>query len=54
MNNQQAYNAWSKTYDAVENKTRDVEARALRETVTGENLDILELGCGTGKIPSGF
>jgi ubiquinone/menaquinone biosynthesis C-methylase UbiE len=49
MNNQQAYNAWSKTYDAVENKTRDVEARALRETVTGENLDILELGCGTGK-----
>jgi ubiquinone/menaquinone biosynthesis C-methylase UbiE len=50
MNNQQAYNAWSATYDAVENKTRDLEARALRESVVGgENLEILEIGCGTGK-----
>ncbi|HEY8560707.1 MAG TPA: class I SAM-dependent methyltransferase [Pyrinomonadaceae bacterium] len=49
MNVQQAYNAWSETYDAVENKTRDLEARAIRETVSGENLEILEIGCGTGK-----
>lgn len=49
MNNQQAYNAWSATYDDVENKTRDLEARVLREIFTGENLDILEIGCGTGK-----
>ncbi len=49
MNNQQAYNAWSASYDTVENKTRDTEARALRETVAGENLTILEIGCGTGK-----
>lgn len=49
MNNQQAYDAWSETYDAVENKTRDLEARALRESITGENLDVLEIGCGTGK-----
>lgn len=49
MNVQQAYNAWSETYDAVENKTRDLEARALRESVAGENLRILEIGCGTGK-----
>lgn len=49
MNNQQAYNSWSQTYDSVENKTRDLEARALRESVSGENLDILEIGCGTGK-----
>lgn len=49
MNVQQAYNAWSETYDSVENKTRDLEARALRESVSGENLEILEIGCGTGK-----
>lgn len=49
MNNQQAYNSWSATYDAVENKTRDLEARALREIISGENLEILEIGCGTGK-----
>lgn len=49
MNVQQAYNEWSETYDTVENKTRDTEARALRESVAGENLEILEIGCGTGK-----
>lgn len=49
MNVQQAYNSWSETYDAVENKTRDIEAKALRKSVSGENLDILEIGCGTGK-----
>jgi ubiquinone/menaquinone biosynthesis C-methylase UbiE len=50
MNVQQAYDAWSASYDAVENKTRDLEARALRETVKPDApLDILEIGCGTGK-----
>lgn len=49
MNNQTAYNEWSVTYDTVENKTRDLEAKALREVISGENLDILEIGCGTGK-----
>lgn len=49
MDNQQAYNAWSGTYDSVENKTRDLEAKALREIISGENLEILEIGCGTGK-----
>ena len=50
MNNQQAYNAWSETYDAVENKTRDIEAKALRESIlSNEFSDILEIGCGTGK-----
>ncbi len=49
MDNQQAYNSWSKTYDTVENKTRDLEAKALRAMISGENLDILEIGCGTGK-----
>ncbi len=49
MNNQNAYNKWSKTYDAMENKTRDLEAEALREMISGENLNVLEIGCGTGK-----
>lgn len=49
MNVQQAYNAWSASYDTVENKTRDLEARALRSSISGENLEILEIGCGTGK-----
>jgi ubiquinone/menaquinone biosynthesis C-methylase UbiE len=49
MNVQQAYNAWSETYDTVENKTRDLEARALRQIISEENLAILEIGCGTGK-----
>lgn len=50
MNNQQAYNVWAENYDSVENKTRDLEARALREIIKpNELLDILEIGCGTGK-----
>ena len=50
MNNQQAYNVWAENYDTVENKTRDLEAKALRESVLpAKSLDILEIGCGTGK-----
>lgn len=49
MNVKQAYNAWSETYDSVENKTRDLEAKALREIITNKNPRILEIGCGTGK-----
>ena len=50
MNVQQGYNAWSETYDAVKNKTRDIEAKALRQSVLfTEPSDILEIGCGTGK-----
>ena len=50
MDNQQAYNRWSQTYDTVENKTRDLESKALRECFsTIEPIDILEIGCGTGK-----
>ena len=50
MNNQQAYNAWSRTYDVIENKTRDLESVALRASLfIDQPLDILEIGCGTGK-----
>ncbi len=50
MNNQQAYNIWSEIYDSNVNKTRDVEAFALREMLASKLFDnVLELGCGTGK-----
>src|SRR4030095_1696029 len=52
MNNQQAYNTWAGNYDTVINKTRDLEASALRETLSQIELShvkVLEIGCGTGK-----
>lgn len=50
MNNREAYNAWSETYDTARNKTRDLEATALREMISpAAPLDVLEIGCGTGK-----
>jgi SAM-dependent methyltransferase len=50
MNTQEAYNQWSKTYDEVVNKTRDLEGVAFREILGQQNFEnILEIGCGTGK-----
>ncbi len=50
MNVQEAYNVWADNYDTVQNKTRDLEATALKASVLfSEPLDILEIGCGTGK-----
>jgi ubiquinone/menaquinone biosynthesis C-methylase UbiE len=50
MNNQQAYNQWSNTYDEVKNKTRDLEGIALRARIFQAKFEaVLELGCGTGK-----
>jgi len=50
MNVQQAYNVWANSYDTVNNKTRDLEAIALRESIlSSDSLDVLEIGCGTGK-----
>ncbi|HEX8638795.1 MAG TPA: class I SAM-dependent methyltransferase [Pyrinomonadaceae bacterium] len=50
MNNRQAYNVWAENYDTANNKTRDLEAVALRKSViVSEPLNILEIGCGTGK-----
>jgi len=49
-NVQEAYNKWSEQYDTNINKTRDLEAAALRETLSKtRNASILEIGCGTGK-----
>lgn len=53
MDTRQAYNAWSSQYDTNENKTRDLEAQALRESFTSISFDkCLEVGCGTGKNTS--
>lgn len=50
MSVQKAYDSWSQQYDTNINKTRDLEARALREMLDGIEFDnCLEIGCGTGK-----
>lgn len=50
MNVEQAYNSWSEQYDTNINKTRDLEAISLRETLSNISFrKCLEIGCGTGK-----
>ena len=50
MNIQSAYNAWAETYDTVLNKTRDLEAAAIRQLLADVPFaEVIELGCGTGK-----
>ena len=50
MNTKQAYDSWSKQYDTDANKTRDLEAKALRATLSEFSFEkCLEIGCGTGK-----
>lgn len=45
-----AYNRWAAVYDADKNTTRDLDAQIMRRVpVQIENLDVLELGSGTGK-----
>jgi malonyl-CoA O-methyltransferase len=44
-----AYDQWSRTYEAVENATRDLAARVLRNyPLDLRDRNILEIGCGTG------
>lgn len=50
MNVEKAYNSWSTQYDSNENKTRDLEAIALKKLLAGKQFKhCLEVGCGTGK-----
>jgi predicted TPR repeat methyltransferase len=50
MNIQEAYNTWADSYDTVLNKTRDLEAQAIRTVMPGGHFaEVIELGCGTGK-----
>jgi ubiquinone/menaquinone biosynthesis C-methylase UbiE len=50
MNVEKAYNLWAEQYDSNNNKTRDLEAIAKKEALTGRAFKhCLEIGCGTGK-----
>ena len=50
MNIKEAYKEWSEQYDTNENKTRDLEAVALRSVLSSIDFHkVLEFGCGTGK-----
>ena len=50
MNVEQAYNSWAAQYDTNKNRTRDLEAVAIRATLAHMSFDAcLEIGCGTGK-----
>ncbi|HNK61348.1 MAG TPA: class I SAM-dependent methyltransferase [Chitinophagaceae bacterium] len=50
MNVEEAYKHWSAQYDTNQNKTRDLEAISLRETLNDIKFEnCLEIGCGTGK-----
>jgi len=50
MDNKLAYNNWAESYDDVINKTRDLEAIAIKKVLGRKKFrKILELGCGTGK-----
>lgn len=50
MNVEEAYNNWADQYDTNMNRTRDIEALALRDKLTNISFDTcLEIGCGTGK-----
>lgn len=49
-NVQQAYDSWAAQYDTNDNRTRDLEGRALRQTLASLSFSrCLEIGCGTGK-----
>jgi len=50
MDPKNAYNNWAAQYDTNENKTRDLEAKALTEMLAKVKFNsCLEIGCGTGK-----
>lgn len=50
MDIKNAYDTWAKKYDKDNNKTRDMEAEAIKNTLFDIHFDnCLEIGCGTGK-----
>ena len=55
MSTKQLYNAWSSTYDTVENKTRDLEKLSCQQILSPISFEsVIELGCGTGKNTAWF
>lgn len=50
MSVEETYNCWASQYDGDDNRTRDLEGAALRETLEEISFErCLEIGCGTGK-----
>ena len=50
MDVKESYNNWADQYDSNINKTRDLEALALKECLANIRFgSCLEIGCGTGK-----
>src|SRR5215204_4518240 len=43
-----AYNRWAFSYDTDANPTRDLDAALVRD-IDWAGLDVVEIGCGTGK-----
>ncbi|NIG56233.1 class I SAM-dependent methyltransferase [Chitinophaga sp. Cy-1792] len=55
MSIREAYNEWASQYDTNINRTRDLEALALRESLSPFTIEhVLEIGCGTGKNTAFF
>ncbi len=55
MSIQKAYDSWASQYDTNVNKTRDIEAIAIRQILTPLKFhSVLEIGCGTGKNTEWF
>lgn len=53
MSIQNTYDEWSASYDADENRTRDLDREVTRSRLDGLHFEsILEIGCGTGKNTS--
>ena len=45
-----AYNDWAETYDIVQNQTRDLAAKVLRQVKLDlDGRKVVEVGCGTGR-----
>ena len=45
-----AYNDWAETYDIVQNHTRDLAAKVLRQVKLDlDGRKVVEVGCGTGR-----
>lgn len=50
MKPEDAYALWAEQYDSNNNRTRDLEAVSIRETLNSYSFEnCLEIGCGTGK-----
>ncbi len=55
MDTRQSYNTWADQYDTNSNKTSVIEAKAIRDVLSGISFGkCLERSYGTGKIQYGL